>query len=310
MDATLEKHNIRSKKSMLTLKQKLFWFKSRLLHNRKPMAEVYKVITEEGTPMKLLQLTKDGIKYGYQNRLKRFQDALHYYDEFSGVPQLHFAGPDYLAVQWLEGRPLEEKVMQDADYHQLGEFLAEGFKDAREISPDQDAAVCKEKCRFLAVHQVIGDQAVAGINAFLEGAGNIPHPIAEAMGFADTVDKNFIKRPDGSLGYIDIFGVKRLPVGSVFAKRVAITPVDGRSVFAESFRDKFESINSSLSYDLIGSLPFYYLRFILSRLGTSVERDMKARSAQGLNLLNAWLERSGKKEDVNAWILREAEVMV
>jgi hypothetical protein len=160
----------------------------------------------------------------------------------------------------VQGTPLDRVRLDEADFEALGAFVGGNLRDIRPGGSAETAASVEARLDGLLSRRLISQAVRARLDPFLRAPFAPAGRMADCVGFCDASLKNFLRRPDGSLVYVDVFGIYRDAPGNIAVQLLCKVERPSRPALLLGFR---RGLRSS---DLDLHLPFCYLSHLAARV--------------------------------------------
>lgn len=286
---------------------KLYSIRQKLTGKGTPGVQLKKINAEPNEDYKLIQLNLYGKVTGFRRRIIKVQKNLAHYKKSDSVPNLIYTDTDRIILEWIDGERFDKLKKGKQDYIDLAEFNARNVINFKKIPLNTILDLRINQIRELKKINAISSHTEDSVMKFFD-VNQLPGSdyIGEALCFADSALKNYIKVKNGSLVYIDVFGIQRRQIGRVFAKQITQIPGEYRKVYADAY-------SNTLPGKIKTTLPFSYLNYLITRLYSNVIKwnimDYKGRKKKtetALSDLKSFLEAADNNEPLEEWIFKHS----
>ena len=287
----------------------IYSFKQKLAGKGSFNFQLRKVTTTEGIHFKHVKLTLTGFLKGHKKRINKVVKNLSYYNNENSVPKLIYSDPHNIFVEWIDGNQLSGKFRNAAMLKKLAKLNAASFMNITEISSQRIKQDLIKKIQTLINSGFITNKTESDLYSMLDNNNLIaPECLYEGLCFADTAKKNYIIKKENKeirLVYIDIFGIDRRTISSVFTKQLIQTSLEFRKEYYSIFK-------SVIPVDIESNIPFGYLNYLVSRIFNCIEkknfilsRRRKNKAEHALNDLLMYIDAGKKNESLLQFILQK-----
>lgn len=265
----------------------------RLMRRKGSWFDIFKVVTKDNKSYKVIELTASCPRTRSDGLIRR---TVRYLDEYSGseyVPSVVYHNLRTLIVEWVNGNPLDKIALTEEQYERYGEFVGRSMKAPEVVDVSCSIHKMEEAINRIKERGIIDTTFERDIYDAMKRHAKPPRCIEECVCMADTAVKNFILKNDGRYCYVDVFGVYRAPVGSIFFKQLNAMKKCNRPSFVKGF------IRVSPYGEISEHLSFFMLLHLVNRI------DAKSRNATkpNITMYNRYVQR--KKVSVAKEILKE-----
>ncbi|MFT5468350.1 MAG: hypothetical protein ACI8UO_003459 [Verrucomicrobiales bacterium] len=273
-----------------------------------------RIKTHGGEEYRLIETRDPKADPDVESIVARTARMLQYFKGDQLTPDVEYADPNRIVLEWVEGIPFANISLTAEDFKQLGAFVPRGFKEIEESQVAEEDSRLNSSLKRLSARNERDSEMASRVSTLLGSIGQLsPSWAMSAVCFGDTVTKNFLRTDKGELRYIDVMGIYRKSIGVVFAKQLSMVPVEFRRRFFESYNAAFAEIAGDDSDSLATDLPFYFIEFILGKLVKSHKVRRFSRVNQGRtarSIISSFSDLESHHDHVVDWILDAADTMV
>lgn len=287
----------------------IYSFKQKLTGRGSFNFQLRRIITTEGVHCKHVKLTLTGLLKGHKKRINKVVENLSYYNQENTVPKLYYSDAQNIVVEWIDGKQLTGLTKNAETLKKLAQINAESFIHITKIPIQQKKQNLIKSIQALGNSGFITNKTESDLYSVLDSNNlNSLNSIYEGLCFADTATKNYILKPEiqgMNLVYIDIFGIDRRTISSVFAKQLIQTPKEFR-------KEYFSTFKSVIPVDIEPNIPFSYFDYLVSRIFSCLEKKSfirrkrrKIKAEKALNDLLLFIDAEKNNESLLQFILQK-----
>jgi hypothetical protein len=209
-----------------------------------------------------------------ESALRNFENRLSIYRALAGcsaLPRLIMQAEEYVVTEWFEGELFSKKELKLEDIRDIGLAIGEAYSKMNKIDNDIDEDQLTDDISNLESCGTLRPGAVGRAKIYVDSI-MIPKRVSWGPCFGDVALKNFIRRENGMVGYIDTMGVDHAVMGMNYEKVIGFIGEKWRDVLLKHVSEQLPDRD-----ELAVHGP--YFRFVL------LARQIRAKSTGGRGLV-------------------------
>ena len=219
--------------------------------------------------------------------------------DVAAAPNLVHVDEETIVVEWVDGIPLHKVPLTESLSAQLAATCAGSIVDVGQIKSRDLAIALPHLLDTLSARGLISEKKARRISEVASDLVAVPEAEPEGLCFADAALKNYVIAHDGSIHYVDLFGIYPSLVGHNLMRHMFFLPPSLRSEFLDGF------LYLQGDAHLEGYLPYHYLSYLV-RIAFSksaggrglVRRQRLRRSRRALEEIEHFVSANGDVDKI------------
>ena len=244
----------------IKLSKSIYSIKDKILKKNRSGVELQILESFDGKLFKAIVLTEENPEQKHIKQLKRAIYILQKHSDSMGLPKLYFFDSIQLVVEFIYGEILDSKSLSGIECEELARFIINNICETRVHEGEDLLERIYVQIEGLLENRILKKEYGEQIRNLLQNEIQVPQKVTSCICFADSALKNYIRNKENELKYIDIFGVYREYLGTIFFKQLTKIPSKHKRIFAQSFLANTKSKNLLMNEDL----SFHKLMYLIN----------------------------------------------